>query len=54
MKLIIDILNDNEEDIRDEMFNLYIQEHDDWTEDEIHDLIDQKLIQIKNEVKKII
>ena len=54
MKLIIDILNENEEDIRDEMFNLYIQELDDWSEDEIHDLIDQKLIQIKNEVRKII
>ena len=54
MKLIIDILNENEEDIRDEMFNLYIQEYDDWSEDEIHDLIDQKLIQIKNEVRKII
>ena len=54
MRLIIDILNDNEDDIRDELFNMYIQEYDDWTEEEIHDLIDQKLLQIKNEVRKII
>lgn len=54
MKLIIDILNDNEEDIRDELFNMYIQEYDDWTEDEIHDLIDQKLVQVKHEIRKII
>ena len=54
MRLIIDILNENEDDIRDELFNLYIQEHDDWTEDEIHELIDQKILQIKNEVIRII
>lgn len=54
MKLIIDILNDNEEDIRDELFNMYIQEYDDWTEDEIHELIDQKLVQVKHEIIKII
>ena len=54
MKLIINILNENEDIIRDELFNLYIQEHDDWSEDEIHDLIDQKLSQIKHEIKQII
>ena len=54
MRLIIDILNDNEEDIRDELFNMYIQEYDDWTEDEIHELIDQKLVQVKHEIIKII
>ena len=54
MKLIINILNENEEDIRDELFNLYIQELDDWSEDEIHDLIDQKLVQVKHEIRKII
>ena len=46
MKLLIDIIKENEEEIRDELFNLYIQEHDDWTEDEIHDLIDRKIKQI--------
>ena len=54
MKLIIDILKQNEEDIRDELFNLYIQELDDWSEDEIHDLIDKKLLQVKHEVMKIL
>ena len=54
MRLIIDILNENEEDIRDELFNLYIQEYDDWSEDEIHDLIDRKLSQVKHEVMKIL
>ena len=54
MKLLIDIINNNEEEIRDELFNMYIQELDDWTEDEIHDLIDQKIRQIKNEIIKII
>ena len=54
MKLIINILNENQDIIRDELFNLYIQEHDDWSEDEIHDLIDQKLSQIKHEIKQII
>lgn len=54
MRLIIDILNENEDDIRDELFNLYIQEHDDWTEDEIHELIDQKILRIKNEIRRII
>lgn len=54
MKLFNDIIDDNEEEIRDELFNLYIQEYDDWTEDEIHDLIDQKIGQIKYEIGKII
>lgn len=54
MKLLIDIINNNEEEIRDELFNMYIQEYDDWTEDEIHDLIDNKILQIKNEIMKII
>ena len=54
MKLIIDIINNNEEEIRDELFNMYIQEYDDWSEDEIHELIDQKIRQIKHEICKII
>lgn len=54
MKLLINIINDNEEEIRDELFNMYIQEYDDWTEDEIHDLIDKKILQIKNEIINII
>lgn len=54
MKLIIDIINNNEEEIRDELFNLYIQEYDDWSEDEIHELIDQKIRQIKQTIINII
>ena len=54
MKLFNDIIDNNEEEIRDELFNLYIQEYDDWTEDEIHDLITKKIVQIKYEIGKII
>lgn len=54
MKLFNEIIKDNEEEIRDELFNLYIQEYDDWTEDEIHILIDRKLVQIKYEISRII
>jgi hypothetical protein len=54
MKLFNDIIDENEEEIRDELFNMYIQEYDKMTEDEIHSLIDQKLVQVKYEIGKII
>ena len=54
MRLFNNIIDNNEEDIRDELFNMYIQEYNDWTEDEIHELIDSKIVQIKHEISKII
>ena len=54
MRIFNYIIEENEDEIRDELHSLYIQEYDDWSEDEINDLIDQKIEQIKHEIGKII
>ena len=54
MRIFDQILDENQEEIRDELHSLYIQEYDDKDEDWINDLIDSKIIQIKNEINKII
>ena len=54
MRIFNSIIDEHEDEIRDELHSLYIQEHDDQDEDWINDLIDSKISQIKHEIGKII